>query len=327
MNVFKDIPGLEEELGRVADRAREMTKDALLRQPLSEIVDSVFTAPGKLLRPALLLLFGRFGPDCASSGERLCSAGAVVELTHMASLIHDDIVDDAPFRRGRPTVQSAYGKDMAVYAGDYLLSRVLDCLMRPDMAQAGQVLSRGISDMCIGELGQHAARFDVQTDENRYFMNISGKTAALFSASCEMGALISGGTRYTVSAASRFGHSLGVLFQLRDDLTDCLPESVEAGKKRGMDFINGIYTLPVIYSFADSEYGAKLRELAASAAAMEPEAVFGALYEYITKAGGVDYTRWIMKQYRERALNSMTQLPNLELKPQLASVLDLLLDC
>lgn len=327
MNIFDEIPALNEELETVGQTARELSQDALFREPLSGILEDVFKSQGKLLRPALLLMLGRFGPDYPDCREKLCRAAAVVELTHMASLIHDDIVDDAPYRRGRPTVQSAYGKDMAVYAGDYLLSRVLSYLLAPDMNGAGQVLSRSMSDMCAGELGQYSIRFDTNADENRYFMNISGKTAALFSAACEIGALLSGCTRGTTSAASRFGHSLGVLFQLRDDLMDCLPGKGEAGKKQGLDFINGIYTLPVIYSFADAERGKSLRELAADSASMEPERVFEELSVLITEAGGVDYTRWIMKQYRERALNSMTQLPSSPVKEQLAALLDELHDC
>lgn len=327
MNLFTDVPGLEDELKTVGKKAREITSAAQFRQPISDILQEVFAAPGKMLRPALVLLFGRLGPEYPDCAEKLCSAGAVVELTHMASLVHDDIVDDAPFRRGRPTIQSAYGKDMAVYAGDYVLSCVLARLMTQEMLEVGRTLSRGIADMCSGELGQYAAQFDTGTDENQYFMNISGKTAALFSAACEIGAQVSGCSRDTVSAASRFGHSLGVLFQLRDDLIDCLPDSAEAGKKHGVDFMNGIYTLPVIYSLRDSAHGPKLRDLAKKSADMEPEAVFAELYGHITAAGGVEYTRWMMKQYRERALVAVAQIAASPVKAKLSCMLDALQNC
>ena len=102
MNFFSDIPGFDEELVRAGEKALELTRDSLCRQPLTEVLDAVFSAPGKMLRPALVLAFGRFGenyPDCA---DPLTDTAAVVELIHMASLIHDDIVDDAPTRRGRP---------------------------------------------------------------------------------------------------------------------------------------------------------------------------------------------------------------------------------
>lgn len=326
MKIFDKIPNLNQQLAEVSEKTRSITLDAMLRQPLTDVLEAVFSGTGKQFRPALLLLFGRVGsgyPDCE---PQLITAGAVVELTHMASLIHDDIVDDAPERRGRPTLQSRYGKDMAVYAGDYLLSQVLAQLMRPEMLETGRVLSRGISDMCSGELGQYASQFDVSTNENRYFMNISGKTAALFSAACEIGAVISGCSRQTISFASHFGHSLGVIFQLRDDLIDCDPRSGSDGKKHGMDFINGIYTLPVIYSFGDTEHGPALRELARTAAGMKPEDVSTELYRLVSAAGGIDYSRWVMKQYRTRAINNISQLPSAQIKAQLGALLDELMD-
>lgn len=322
MTVFDTIPDLPRQLGAVSDRIRSLAEDKLFRQPLTDILSHVFAAPGKQLRPAMLLLFGRIGQDYPACEERLIHAAAVVELTHMASLIHDDIVDDSPLRRGRPTIQSAYGKDMAVYAGDYLLSCVLSAVTAPDMSGVGGILSRAMSDMCSGEMSQYQIRFDTSVDENRYFMNISGKTAALFSAACEIGSSVAGGSLYVNSIAGRFGHSVGILFQLRDDLLDCMPDSSDAGKKHGMDFINGIYTLPVIYSFSDPVHGPALRELAAAASGMAPEAVAAALREHITAAGGVDYTRWIMKQYHERALHTLSQLQGADLKDELSALLD-----
>ncbi len=322
MKTFDNVPALYAQLEEISSRAKAIAFDPLLREPLSQVLDSVFSVSGKQLRPALLLLFGRAGscyPDCE---EQLLTAGAVVELTHMASLIHDDIVDDSPTRRGRPTLHSRFGKDMAVYSGDYLLSHVLSQLMRQDMLEPGRVLAQSISNMCSGELGQYASQFDVQTDENRYFMNISGKTAALFSAACQMGALISGCSQQAVSFADRFGHSFGMIYQLRDDLIDCIPNSDADGKKQGMDFINGVYTLPVIYSFKDAEHGPQLRALARKAPSMDPIELSSELYNHISAAGGIDYTHWAMKQHRARALSSIAQLPSVQLRGQLTALLD-----
>ncbi len=327
MKLFQDVPGLEDELQLVRQESRALCEDHLFREPLSSVLSAVFSVDGKLLRPALVLLFGRFGPEQTASSIKLRKAGVIIELTHMASLIHDDIVDDAPTRRGRPSIQSVFGKDIAVYGGDYLLSRVLQLVTDPDMSEAGGILSRTISDMCSGEMSQHQDRFNTETDENRYFANISGKTAALFSAACEIGALLAGCTGYTNSIAGRFGHSMGILFQLRDDLLDCLPLRENQGKPQGMDFINGIYTLPVIYSFADPVQGPLLRKLAGNAGEMDPAVLDAQVCDCVAQAGGLEYTRWMMKQYRERAIHALSQMPTHKVKLPLASLLDELMDC
>ncbi len=181
--------------------------------------------------------------------------------------------------------------------------------------------------MCSGEMSQHQDRFNTETDENRYFANISGKTAALFSAACEIGALLAGCTGYTNSIAGRFGHSMGILFQLRDDLLDCLPLRENQGKPQGMDFINGIYTLPVIYSFADPVQGPLLRKLAGNAGEMDPAVLDAQVCDCVAQAGGLEYTRWMMKQYRERAIHALSQMPTHKVKLPLASLLDELMDC
>jgi heptaprenyl diphosphate synthase len=326
MKCFESVPNLEIQLTQVSERTKAIAHDTLLRQPISEMLDRVFATEGKQMRSALLLIFGRTGekyPDCQ---EQLLTAGAIVEMTHMASLIHDDIVDDSPLRRGRPTLQSFYGKDMAVYGGDYLLSQVLMQLMRQDMLESGQVLAKSIADMCSGELGQYYSRFNTEVKENQYFMNISGKTAALFSAACEMGALISESNRQNINAASRFGHSLGILYQLRDDLADLAPNDGTDNKKHGMDFKNGIYTLPIIYTFNDAKYGSALKKLAEDADKIPEALLEKELNSLIGQSGGIEYAEWIMKQYKGRAVNSIAQITSANVREYLTAVVDELLD-
>ena len=306
----RDIPGLAGDLDSVQLKALELAHDPLGRQPLTSVVESALGDGGKLIRPILVLLSGRLGPGWPGCSAALKDAAAIIELTHTASLIHDDIVDDAPLRRGRPSVQSAYGKDMAVYAGDFLLSKVLGALMQPGMSDVGPVLSRSMADMCSGEMTQYAAQFDTKADESSYFISISGKTASLFSAACEAGAILSGCTREVTSGMCRFGHALGILFQLRDDLMDCTDADAGAGKCLGMDFIRGVYTLPVLYSFLEPGYGPRLKELSRSAASGEAgENLSAELMHLVTAAGGAAYTRWTMRQYHERAKTELGQLP------------------
>ena len=296
--LFDSVSGLEQELILVGERCAELCCDPQGREPLGAIIQKVLNARGKMLRPALMLTCARLGGDYDRAGDHLITAACAVELTHMASLIHDDIVDDAPLRRGSPSVQSAFGKDMAVYAGDYLLSRVLMALMRPEILPAGEILAPAISQMCSGELSQYSAQFDTETTKNRYFESISGKTAALFAASCKIGAVMSGCGEKTAAGLHEFGRCIGVLFQLRDDLMDCV-RAGDGGKSLGVDFAAGIYTLPVLCALESPLHGPGLRDMARACRENggSPE-LSQRLCEAVTAAGGVDCARRAMEEYR-----------------------------
>jgi heptaprenyl diphosphate synthase len=328
MEQFNKIPGFGEDLSEVEKKLRAFVRDPYLREPLSTIISAVLDGEGKRLRPSVLLISARLGPDYGANRDRLTGLAAVMELTHTASLIHDDIVDDAATRRGRPTVQSAFGKDMAVYAGDYLLSKVLSYLMKNELTHAGSILAKCIADMCAGEIAQYESQFDTAIDESKYFVNIAGKTAALFSASCEIGAAEAGCDRETVSYMSRFGHTLGILFQMRDDLIDCLSSGKKEGKETGSDFRRGIYTLPVIYSFIENGLGPELKELAnAFREGKGSEKQLERVRLIINESGGVEYTRWMIRQYRDRALGLLSKLQDHIAVRALEEAVDFLAEC
>lgn len=316
-----EIPGLAGELEQVEEYLRELGRDALEREPLSGIVGTVMDQKGKRIRPLLILLTGRLGKDYLSVSDRLCRLSAVVELTHTASLIHDDIVDDSPLRRGRPTVQARFGKDMAVYAGDFLLSKILSYLMEHDMTRDGGLLARSMSDMCCGELSQYEARFDTETTEKRYFGSILGKTAALFETSCRLGALESGCSDEEVREAASFGRDFGVLYQLRDDMLDFTSNVETEGKPGNCDFIGGVYTLPVLYTFGTSA-GQELRELAVRAAHGDTgEAVLMRMLELISVSGGMEYLRVVMTRYEFSAITSLHSFPDCPARRAMESLL------
>ena len=323
MNISKNIPGLKEELLRVRAVVEENLTDNLGAQPLSDIIAEQTAASGKMLRPTSVLLCGRIGPDYPVCGLLLVRAAALVEMTHMASLVHDDVVDDAPLRRGRPTVQSKYGKDMAVYAGDYILSRVLRLLAEPELHPIAAPLAAGLADMCRGELTQYQNRIQAAATENDYFLSIAGKTAALFAVSCETGALLSGCNKELVSQLRHFGNLVGVLFQLRDDLLDLSPRPAVDGKQAGADFRQGLYSLPVLYTFSEPRYAQELREMANRAAAGEDyEPISRRVTELVDASGGVAYTRWMLQQYRERALSLLQTRPVGESEKYLRRIVD-----
>lgn len=310
MNDFTKIPWLKSELEAVDKKINSIASAALRHDPLTEIIDSTLSAKGKMLRPMLVLLCGKSGADYEENKETLLEAAAAIELTHSSSLIHDDIVDDAPLRRGSPTVQHAYGKDVAVYAGDYLLCSAFKHLMSKGHVEIGVALADCVTQMCDGELIQKSCRFDPETPEDKYILGISGKTAALFETACRLGSKLGGGSRSDMELMSQFGRNLGVLFQLRDDLMDWTATEQEAGKPVNEDFREGVYTLPALYTFSSTPFGGRLKDAAKKLTADRnaDEAALN-VRDIVRTAGGIDYTVSVMRDYEERALTLLAQMP------------------
>lgn len=264
MTLF-DLPGIQADMRLVDRYMMEFLPAEQERGKMGEIISAVMSAKGKRYRPLLLLLAGRCGPNFQASRERLCKLGAIVELVHMASLVHDDIVDDSPLRRGQRTIQSRFGKDMAVYTGDMMLGRIMSILFREDLGKAGALLGSTIEDMCRGEIGQFDSRFRVDGGIENYLDNIYGKTVALFVTACRIGAMESGCGETVADSLAMYGLHLGYLFQLRDDMLDFVSDEETEGKPTHMDFREGVFTLPVLYALANRDYREAVKELAALA--------------------------------------------------------------
>lgn len=299
------------ELELVEQYLRQFTEDLRQREPLNEILKDVLGAPGKRLRPRMVLALGLFGQDFEKKKDRLCRIGALIEMVHGASLIHDDIIDDSPLRRGKRTVQSKYGKDMAVYTGDYILGKVLYYLMEMGASESGMILGSCVQDMCAGELNQHFHRFDCQVSEEEYFANIYGKTAALFEAACRIGALEGGCTKTEQDAAGKLGEAVGMFFQLRDDLMDFQACKQWDGKPAYQDFFQGIYTLPVIHALNHPATGNKMRLFIEETrqGEMKRDVVRERLNGLLFEAGGVRYAGSCMENYKKKAFNLLKQMP------------------
>lgn len=217
------------------------------------VLQDALSLSGKLIRPKLLLQCGMLGPHWQANTERLYLLAAMVELVHAASLIHDDIIDNAPYRRGKPSVQSKYGKKAAVYAGDFIIARIHYHAALNQLNETAAVLSKTIEAMCSGEIGQAACSYkeDVTTEE--YFFNIQGKTGALFKAACTIGAAETGCSEVTVNTLAAFGENFGCIFQLKDDILDFTSSQTAQGKKVHKDFRSGVYTFPVLMAMQRPE--------------------------------------------------------------------------
>ena len=207
---------------------------------------ATIAAGGKRLRPLLVLVAAGDGRPAGRDAAGVVRAAVAVELIHSATLVHDDVLDAAELRRGRPTVVAAAGRGIATATGDLLFSRACAELAANGRADEVRVLSRASSALALGELLQRADAFDAGVSVDRYLQRCELKTARLFEAACELGALDRGAPESEVRALGEFGRRIGLAFQLLDDVLDVSGPAERTGKHRGTDLLDGTVTLPLI---------------------------------------------------------------------------------
>jgi octaprenyl-diphosphate synthase len=222
--------------------------------PMRRLVE----AGGKRLRPRLVQLTSRIGPR--QEPLRAAALAAAVELLHNATLIHDDYVDESTHRRGRPTVVAAEGAERAIAVGDYYFAKATRLIAEIGNRQVTSTVAAAIEAICASQIDDVALRGTFPGDHDSYLRVVRGKTAALFSAACASGALLSDAKPEVVEALRRYGDLLGVAFQMADDMVDFSPNS---GKPVGLDIRQRVLSLPLIYAAEDREVGPEVRRLLA----------------------------------------------------------------
>ena len=306
-----DKSELNREMEQVEQYLTEYLRNPGYGGAVAEILADLKESKGKRLRPGLLLMASRYGKNFQKEREKLCRLAALVELVHMASLVHDDIVDDAPIRRGLPTTQAKYGKDMAVYAGDLILSRIVQSLFRDGFAPVGKDFGDTVEAMCLGELGQMECRFREDTTAEKYMRNIYGKTAALCRLACLAGARMSGCSEETQAQLEQLGIHFGYMFQIRDDLLDFVSDAEAEGKMTWMDFREGILTLPVLYALENEEIRPRIIDLIRSAKAGNFSTEDARdLTRLTVVSGGMHRAAQDMEKYAALALRAIEKLPD-----------------
>src|SRR5437764_15332470 len=245
-----DLPPLADDLVGVEDALRRSVETG---DPfLTEVAGHLIAAGGKRLRPALALAAAyAAGPEACErpAPKAVVMGGVSVELVHLGSLYHDDVMDEALTRRGVESVNARWGNLVAILAGDFLLARASEIAASLGTEVAG-LLAATISELCEGQVRELTKIFDVGRSEEAYLETIEGKTAALMSASCRIGALTARLPRPAVDALARYGQRLGMVFQIVDDVLDVVATDEELGKPAGNDLVTGVYTLPVIQAMA-----------------------------------------------------------------------------
>ena len=253
---------------------------------IAQVNSHLFQTQGKMFRPTLLLLADE---ATGARDPRVTTLAAVVELIHLATLVHDDSVDHSVLRRGMPTINSLFSHQVSVIMGDYLYSRAVIELVRLDDLEPLRVLSRVTNEMTVGEMRQLLAHEPIEFSEEAYDLLIQAKTASLLSGSCEVGALqASPGER---ASLRRFGAALGMAFQIVDDLLDYVGDSSVTGKPTGSDLREHKVTLPLIAALPRMGEGEQ-RQLAALMDTAEPtDRQIAEVIAAVGEAGGLEYAR------------------------------------
>ena len=298
-----DFKGLDEVI-----RLRLSSKVALIDQISSYIIG----AGGKRVRPALLLLVAKALADGQDTPHALEMA-AVVEFIHTATLLHDDVVDESTLRRGRETANAAFGNAASVLVGDFLYSRAFQMMVAPNDLRVMQILSDVTNTIAEGEVLQLLNMNDPEVDESSYLQVIRYKTAKLFEASTELGAVLAKASDVQREQAAAFGRHIGTAFQLMDDLLDYTASAAQMGKNAGDDLREGKPTLPLIYLL---ENGSREEQLLVRAAIEQnqdlPEDIFEKILQAVQNSGALEYTQAAAKREAQLALSCIQSFPKNE---------------
>jgi len=280
---------------------------------LSEASGHLLKAGGKRIRPGFALLAGKlFTQDLT----KVMNLAVALEIIHMASLVHDDVVDASLTRRGLPTVMAKWGNRVSVHTGDFLLARSLILIAEYEDPRIAQVLSRVSVEMCQGEVQQIAASFDADQQLRDYLYRIKRKTALLIGASCELGAVAAGAPERQVRALTRYGYHIGMAFQITDDILDMTADEKVLGKPVGGDLRQGIISLPVIFALRRSPEKERLRQLVSQE--IKSEAEIDETIRLIKESGAIQQSFQVAGRYLRRGEEELLRLPAVKTRKTLA---------
>ncbi|WP_078413564.1 heptaprenyl diphosphate synthase component II [Priestia abyssalis] len=271
-------------------------------------------AGGKRIRPVFVLLSGKFGHYDI---QVIKNVAVALELIHMSSLVHDDVIDDADTRRGKPTVKAKWDNRIAMYTGDYIFARSLELMANINDVKAHEILSKTIVEVCLGEIEQIKDKYNLDQDLRTYLRRIKRKTALLIAVSCQLGAIASGVPEAVHKRLFWFGYNVGMAFQITDDILDFTASAAQLGKPAGSDLLQGNITLPVLYAIKDpSIYDRISRMFESDHPEQEIEEVIG----QIKSSGAIEQSAAISQNYLRKALSMLEELPSNKAKDTLYKI-------
>ena len=304
---FQDIVRWKQtDMDAIRARIREAVSAAPAHGAMRELLLECTGNSGKMLRPLMILMAAEdYAP---AQREKLLWSAAAGEMLHTASLLLDDILDGADTRRGRPSVQSKYGESIALCAGNHLIATAYACLLDRGFPDVARDLMTVTQLVCDGEMLQDEYRWNADIPEEVYLKSVTGKTAAVFAFACETASRITGHSEATQAVMRRFGETVGVMFQIRDDILDWTMDERKLGKPAGEDFLNGIYTLPVIRALQTAEAGDLLRFFVAQRREISPESL-AKVKEIVASSGGLEAAKAKTRELAAEAAALLDALP------------------
>ena len=303
-----DLNRIEQEL------ERSVTDDHAL---LSEASNHLLKAGGKRLRPVFVLLAGKFGDY---NLEVMKKIAVPLELIHMASLVHDDVIDDAETRRGQLTVKAKWDNRIAMYTGDYIHGKALSIVTELPNPAIHSILSSALVQMCIGEMEQIRDFFNTEQSLRNYLLRIRRKTAILIAISCQLGALAANVDRQTANRLYRYGYNVGMAFQIRDDMLDLYGTEKQIGKPPGSDMRQGNITLPVILALQETAIRESLLHEIRLIKNYDGEADTRKAIDMIRSSAGAGLAEELANRYIQKALDAIEGLPAITAKKNLADI-------
>lgn len=301
---------LEQELGKSLDSRIEL---------LNESAVHLIKAGGKRLRPAFALLAAHiYREDLAE----VIPLAVGLELVHMASLVHDDVIDNSLMRRGTETVKSAWGNRVSIYAGSFILARALSLIATYERTDIVDILAEASMKICEGEITQMLGAYNVELGLRNYLRRIERKTALLISVSCQLGAMLTNAPQREIRALQNYGYYLGMAFQVTDDILDIIADEQVLGKPTGSDIKQGVITLPAIYALRHSSRREELAALLSSPEACRSETA--RILTIILDTEGIDYSHYITQHFASKAQKQLGLLPASLVRENLYNIADFL---
>jgi octaprenyl-diphosphate synthase len=308
---IKKIPGMHDlyrdiqiDLDAVEEELRKFTKSP--NKIIADISSYLFQKSGKRIRPALLILCSKL---CGYTGNEHITMSTLVETIHTASLLHDDIIDNADTRRGRESVHTKWGPNITVLLGDYLYIKTISNSLRSEHGRIVQMLTDVSAKMIEGELNEYAVSWNLGIDEYAYLDIINKKTAALFSTSCQIGGILGNAQDKKENILADFGTNLGMTFQIIDDLLDYVGDERKLGKPILSDLREGRITLPLIYTLQNENKGNRNHILDLLKNKTMDKSSLDQILHIVQSNGALDYTQKKAEEFSARSKQLLQQLP------------------